>query len=265
MAATGEMPQFSHALGPKWTMQLDPTRSDGQAQTSVDILYRNKLVDVVEGGKGKGEGEGEWPIYAVLSNGEKIGADYVISCIGVAPNTSWLEGCDFDIAEDGGLRVDETMQTSVPDVYAAGDVCTLSEAITGPQFFQIRLWSQARMTAEFAAHCMVNTKEAEFLDLGFDLFTHITYFFGRKVILLGLYDGQGLGDEPEDDVVLYSRATEDTFARVLLLRGRMQGAVLVGETDLEEVCENLILSGIDLSSYGPELLDPEVELEDYFD
>ena len=96
-------------------------------------------------------------------------------------------------------------------------------------------------------------------------FTHITYFFGRKVILLGLYDGQGLGDEPEDDVVLYSRATEDTFARVLLLRGRMQGAVLVGETDLEEICENLILSGIDLSSYGPELLDPEVELEDYFD
>ena len=96
-------------------------------------------------------------------------------------------------------------------------------------------------------------------------FTHITHFFGQKVILLGLYDGQRLEGEPEEDVVMYTRATEETFVRVLLLRGRLQGAVLVGETDLEEVLENLILSGIDLTRYGPEILDPEVDLEDYFD
>ena len=53
--------------------------------------------------------------------------------------------------------------------------------------------------------------------------------------------------------------------RVLLLRGRMQGAVLIGESDLEETFENLILNGLDLSSYGPRILDPEVDLEAYFD
>ena len=85
------------------------------------------------------------------------------------------------------------------------------------------------------------------------------------MILIGLYDGQGLEDEPDACKVSYPRQTADTFVRVLLLRGRLQGAVLVGDTDLEEVLENLILSGIDLSRYGPEMLDPEVDLEDYFD
>ena len=55
------------------------------------------------------------------------------------------------------------------------------------------------------------------------------------------------------------------LVRVLLLRGRMQGAVLIGHTDLEETFENLILNGLDLSSYGPHLLDPEIDIEDYFD
>ena len=85
------------------------------------------------------------------------------------------------------------------------------------------------------------------------------------MILLGLYDGQRLQNEPEEDVIIYSRATEDTFVRVILLRGRLQGAVLVGDTDLEEVFENLILSSIDLTRFGPEILDPEVDLEDFFD
>ena len=43
------------------------------------------------------------------------------------------------------------------------------------------------------------------------------------------------------------------------------GAVLIGDTSLEETMENLILDGLDLSRFGAELLDPEIDLEDYFD
>lgn len=45
----------------------------------------------------------------------------------------------------------------------------------------------------------------------------------------------------------------------------MQGAILIGETDLEETFENLILNQIDLSSFGEGLLDPNVDIEDFFD
>lgn len=45
--------------------------------------------------------------------------------------------------------------------------------------------------------------------------------------------------------------------------GRMVGAVLIGETDLEETFENLILNQLDLSRFGEELLDQDIE--DFFD
>lgn len=98
----------------------------------------------------------------------------------------------------------------------------------------------------------------------------MTRFLGKKVVLLGLYNGEKLQDEPAEDITLYSRVQDEgtpqaTFVRVLLLRGKMQGAVLIGDTDLEETFENLILDGLDLSSYGPQLLDPDIELDHVFD
>ena len=45
--------------------------------------------------------------------------------------------------------------------------------------------------------------------------------------------------------------------------GRMYGAVLIGETNLEETFENLILNRLDLSRYGDELLNQDIE--DFFD
>ena len=45
----------------------------------------------------------------------------------------------------------------------------------------------------------------------------------------------------------------------------MQGAVLIGETELEETFEHLILDGLDLTRYGSDLLAPDVELEMIFD
>jgi NAD(P)H-nitrite reductase large subunit len=50
-----------------------------------------------------------------------------------------------------------------------------------------------------------------------------------------------------------------------LRQGRLVGAVLLGDTDLEETAENLIMDGIDVASLGADMLDPENDLGDYFD
>lgn len=55
------------------------------------------------------------------------------------------------------------------------------------------------------------------------------------------------------------------YIKCVMVDGRMQGAVLLGETDLEETFENLILNQMDLSPYGEDLLNPDVDIEDYFD
>ena len=55
------------------------------------------------------------------------------------------------------------------------------------------------------------------------------------------------------------------YVKVCVLDGRVVGALLIGDTDLEEVMENLILNRLDVSTFGIGLLDPHIDLGDYFD
>ena len=55
------------------------------------------------------------------------------------------------------------------------------------------------------------------------------------------------------------------FVKVVLSGGRMEGAILIGETDLEETFENLILNQTDLTPFKDHLLDPDIDIEDFFD
>lgn len=64
-----------------------------------------------------------------LCDGSRLEADLVINATGVRPNIEFLEGSG--VKTDVGVWVDETMQTSVPGVYAAGDVSQAVEFGTG--------------------------------------------------------------------------------------------------------------------------------------
>lgn len=55
------------------------------------------------------------------------------------------------------------------------------------------------------------------------------------------------------------------YVKTVMHDGKMVGATLIGETDLEETFENLILNQMDLSSFGEDLLYPGVDIEDFFD
>uniref|UniRef100_A0A7N8X1G6 Pyridine nucleotide-disulfide oxidoreductase domain-containing protein 1 n=1 Tax=Mastacembelus armatus TaxID=205130 RepID=A0A7N8X1G6_9TELE len=207
---------------------------------------------------------GSWPVYIQLTNGKSFGCDFIVSATGVVPNTEpFLHGNSFALADDGGLRVDDHMMTSEPDVYAAGDVCTACWELS-PLWQQMRLWTQARQMGWYAGRCMAACVLAEpiELDFCFELFSHITKFFNYKVVLLGKFNGQGLGPDHE----LLVRCTKgQEYVKAVLSGGKMVGAVLIGETDLEETFENLILNQMDLTQYGEDLLNPNIDIEDYFD
>lgn len=206
----------------------------------------------------------DWPVYIQLTTGKTYGCDLIVSATGVTPNSMLFQkDLNFDLAEDGGIKVDDHMRTSVEHVYAAGDVCTATWQ-PAMHWMQMRLWSQARQMGAYTAKCMVadSTNEPITQDFCFELFAHVTKFFGYKVVLLGKYNAQGLGSEYE---ILLRMTKDHEFVKVILCNGRMFGAILIGDTDLEETFENLILNGLDLSSYGVDLLNPGVDIEDYFD
>jgi len=106
-------------------------------------------------------------------------------------------------------------------------------------------------------------KEQIELDFCFELFSHVTKFFGFKVVLLGQFNAQ----ESDPSKVQYLvRCTENVeYIKVVMEDWKMQGAVLIGDTGLEETFENLILNQVDLESYGVDLLNPDIDIEDYFD
>ena len=112
---------------------------------------------------------------------------------------------------NGALVVNERMETSVSKVFAAGDCCHYrasnpapggpahtsasassgshflyptavdEEALSGTHWFQMRLWTQARSMGIYAAQCMTEQQEHHGGDFFFDIFAHVTRFFGYKV------------------------------------------------------------------------------------
>lgn len=245
------------ALGPDWLQDLDI--GDRQRDRSVSIETNAEVVRLHH------YCSGDWSVCVELTNGRRIDCDFVVSATGVTPNTDpFLAGNDFSLAEDGGMIVDESMRTSVDSVYAAGDICTPGWELS-PHWFQMRLWSQARQMGQFAALCMSSHARLDpspTLDICFELFAHVTQLFGRKLVLLGLFNGQKLGKKY---TALVRVTPGEEYVKAVVCDGRVQGALLLGDTDLEETFENLILSQLDVSHLGDDLLSPHVDLEDYFD
>lgn len=65
---------------------------------------------------------------------------------------------------------------------------------------------QARSQGIYAAQTMAGVEESLGAGMAFELFTHVTFFAGHRVILLGRYNGQGLESENEADLVSFARA-----------------------------------------------------------
>ena len=69
-------------------------------------------------------------IQVVLKNGMDLPADLVILSIGVKPDTGLANKAGLTIGEAGGIKVNEYLQTSQPDIYAVGDVIEFPNPIT---------------------------------------------------------------------------------------------------------------------------------------
>ncbi len=66
-----------------------------------------------------------------LSDGKTIKADMVIMGIGAVPNTALAEKSGLEVDPARGIKVDEYMCTSDPNIFACGDCCTKFSAIDG--------------------------------------------------------------------------------------------------------------------------------------
>ena len=64
-------------------------------------------------------------------SGKRYPADIVILALGVRPDTTLARMAGLEIGEHGGIRVDDQMRTSDPDIFAVGDAIEVSDFVTG--------------------------------------------------------------------------------------------------------------------------------------
>lgn len=67
----------------------------------------------------------------VLKSGRVVAADTVVLSIGVKPNSRLAKDAGLELNERGYVKVNENMETSDPDIYAAGDVVETYSVVTG--------------------------------------------------------------------------------------------------------------------------------------
>ncbi|MBK1723910.1 FAD-dependent oxidoreductase [Thiocystis violacea] len=98
----------------------------------VENYVRTHGADIITGnGVAAFLGEGGQLTAVKLENGTELPCELAVVAIGVRPNIALAQAAGLKIGGQGGIKVDEFMQTSDPDIYAAGDCVECTSLITG--------------------------------------------------------------------------------------------------------------------------------------
>jgi NADPH-dependent 2,4-dienoyl-CoA reductase/sulfur reductase-like enzyme/rhodanese-related sulfurtransferase len=125
---------------------LDPEMARLVERYLVKHGVRLELNDGVAGFQQSADGALE----VLTSSGKKHPADIVILAIGVRPETELAKMAGLDLGQRGGIRVDEHMRTSDPDIFAVGDAVEVKDFVTG-QFTLIPLAGPANRQGRIVA------------------------------------------------------------------------------------------------------------------
>ncbi len=85
----------------------------------------------------------------ILADGKKIQADMILISTGVRPNTDLAKVAGIELGIAGAIRVNEKMQTNLPDIYACGDCIEQFHVVTGKPVYR-PLGSTANKTGRIA-------------------------------------------------------------------------------------------------------------------
>lgn len=135
------MPHVMNGYDEPFQTELENTLTGNGAE-----LHLGELVSRIEGDKGT--------VSRIITSKGSYDVDIVVFAIGVRPNTDMFSDEQFKKLRNGAIIVNDSMETGVPDVYAAGDCATLYNAITHKQDY-IALGTNANKQGRLAADAMM--------------------------------------------------------------------------------------------------------------
>ncbi|MEV0096699.1 FAD/NAD(P)-binding oxidoreductase [Streptomyces sp. NPDC050738] len=188
---------------------------------------------------------------ALTSDGEEHPAHDVLAAIGAAPRTGLAEAAGLDIApreQGGGIAVNASLQTSDPDIYAAGDVASAHHPFLDATV-RVEHWANALNGGPAAARAMLGQEVS---------YDRIPYFFSDQYDLGLEYSGWAPPGS-YDQVVIRGDAGKREFIAFWLKDRRVLAGMNVNVWDVTDPIQQLIRSG---TQVNPEALgDPSVPLD----
>ncbi|MEV4681248.1 NAD(P)/FAD-dependent oxidoreductase [Streptomyces kurssanovii] len=189
---------------------------------------------------------------ARTDDGEEHPAHEILAAIGAAPRTALADAAGLDLAdraEGGGIAVDESLRTSDPDIYAAGDVAAARHPLLGTRL-RVEHWANALNGGPAAARAMLGQ------DVTYD---RVPYFFSDQYDVGMEYSGWAPPGS-YDQVVLRGDVGRREFIAFWLKDGRVLAGMNVNVWDVTAPIQQLIRSR---AQVDPQTLgDPGVPLTD---
>ena len=188
------------------------------------------------------------PLTVSTQAGKRYPADLVILALGVRPDTTLARMAGIEVGELGGIRVDEHMRTSDPDIFAVGDAVEVKDFVTG-EWSLIALAGPANRQARIAAE-VITGRDSRFRGTQG---TAVVGLFGSTVAWTGANEKtlERLGDSDFEKVYLYPNSHAGYYpgakpiAMKLLFRksdGRVLGAQAVGEDGVDKRISEIALA-----------------------
>ena len=178
---------------------------------------------------------------ATMTSGKTVDFDILVTAVGVRPNTSLM--ADLGAAVGRGIVVDDSMQTSIPKIYAAGD-CTEGFDLSLGANRVLALLPNAYMQGHTAGINMAGGT-ASFRQA---IPMNSIGFFGLHVMTAGSYVSE------KDGGSVY-RQLSDTSARKFFVRdGLLKGYILVGDVERGGIYTALIRNQTPLDTVDFDLL-----------
>lgn len=88
---------------------------------------------------------GEEKVEKIKTSSRAFKADAVILCVGIKPNTDFVEDSGIELMPNKTIKVNEFLQTNIKDIYAVGDCTTVTNRLTNEP-----IWSPMGSTANIA-------------------------------------------------------------------------------------------------------------------
>ncbi len=186
----------------------------------------------------------------VLTNGEEVSCDLVIIAIGVIPNTELVAGTDVKI--NRGIIVDRFMRTSVPDVYACGDVAEAYDFVLDKRR-PLLLWPVAHLGGRVAGYNMAG-KKTEYP--GGTAMNALNYF-ETPIISVGIVNSRE-GDGYE--VLVNHSSDRNLYKKIVLRNNVIVGMIFVGEIERTGIIFYLMKNRVNVERFKQNLLSEDFGL-----